>query len=79
MFGNKKGDEINKGAEQNYAEQKHEKSYTEYIEGAYGSSELASERRPIIPGARTLLIVGLIVIVAVPIALTWKALKCAIL
>ncbi|GAB5038653.1 type IV secrection system protein TrwE [Bartonella henselae] len=75
MFDNKKGDEINKGAEQNYAEQKHEKNYTEYIEGAYGSSELASERRPIIPGARTLLIVGLIVIVAVPIALTWKALK----
>ncbi|KEC55955.1 type IV secretion system protein VirB10 [Bartonella koehlerae] len=75
MFGNKKGDEINKGAEQNYAEQKHEKNYSKYIEGAYGSSELASERRPTVPGARTLLIVGLIVIVAVPIALSWKAFK----
>ncbi|WP_375669363.1 TrbI/VirB10 family protein, partial [Bartonella sp. MR168JLCBS] len=65
---NKKGDEINTGAEQNYTEHKH-------IEGAYGSSELDSERRPIVPGARTLLIVGLIVIVALPIALSWKALK----
>ncbi|WP_042995513.1 type IV secretion system protein VirB10 [Bartonella quintana] len=68
MFDNKKGDEINTGAEQNYTEHKH-------IEGAYGSSELDSERRPIVPGARTLLIVGLIVIVALPIALSWKALK----
>ncbi|EJF76427.1 hypothetical protein ME7_00971 [Bartonella birtlesii LL-WM9] len=68
MFDNKKGDEINKNAERGYAEQKH-------IEGAYGSSELGLERRPIIPGARALLMVGLIVIIAVPIALTWKALK----
>ncbi|WP_409361225.1 type IV secretion system protein VirB10 [Bartonella heixiaziensis] len=68
MFGNKKGDENNTGAELDYAEQK-------YIEDAYGSSELGTERRPIIPGARALLMVGLIVIVAVPIALTWKALK----
>ncbi|MGF7157944.1 type IV secretion system protein VirB10 [Bartonella heixiaziensis] len=68
MFGNKKGDENNTGAELDYAEQK-------YIENAYGSSELGTERRPIIPGARALLMVGLIVIVAVPIALTWKALK----
>ncbi|GAA5096067.1 type IV secretion system protein VirB10 [Bartonella acomydis] len=68
MFGDKKGDEINKNTERDYAEQKH-------IEGAYGSSELGIERRPKIPGARALLIVGLIVIIAVPIALTWKALK----
>ncbi|EJF80485.1 type IV secretion system protein VirB10 [Bartonella doshiae] len=68
MFENKKGDEINKSAKLDYTEQKH-------IEGAYGSSELGLERRPTIPGARALLMVGLIVIVAVPIALTWKALK----
>ncbi|MBB5073635.1 type IV secretion system protein VirB10 [Bartonella callosciuri] len=68
MFDNKKGDEINKGAKLDYDEQKH-------LEDAYGSSELGLERRPTIPGARALLIVGLIVIVAVPIALTWKALK----
>ncbi|GAA5111664.1 type IV secretion system protein VirB10 [Bartonella jaculi] len=68
MFGNKKGDEINTGTELDYAEQEH-------IEGAYGSSELGKERRPTIPGARALLMVGLIVIIAVPIALTWKALK----
>lgn len=68
MFGDKKGDEINKNAELGYTEQKH-------IEGAYGSSELGLERRPTIPGARALLMVGLIVIIAVPIALTWKALK----
>lgn len=68
MFGDKKGDEINKHAEPDYTEQKH-------IEGAYGSSELGLERRPTIPGARALLMVGLIVIIAVPIALTWKALK----
>ncbi|WP_406604540.1 type IV secretion system protein VirB10 [Bartonella gliris] len=68
MFGNKKGDEINIDTEMDYAEQKH-------IENAYGSSELGSERRPTIPGARTLLIVGIIVIVTIPIALTWKALK----
>ncbi|USP03662.1 type IV secretion system protein VirB10 [Bartonella taylorii] len=68
MFDNKKGDEINKSAKLDYMEQKH-------IEGAYGSSELGSERRPTIPGARALLMVGLIVIIAVPIALTWKALK----
>ncbi|WP_074381486.1 type IV secretion system protein VirB10 [Bartonella doshiae] len=68
MFENKKGDEINKSAKLDYTEQKH-------IEGAYGSSELGLERRPTIPGARALLMVGLIVVVAVPIALTWKALK----
>ncbi|WP_273719752.1 MULTISPECIES: type IV secretion system protein VirB10 [unclassified Bartonella] len=68
MFGDKKGDEINKNAEPGYIEQKH-------IEGAYGSSELGLERRPTIPGARALLMVGLVVIIAVPIALTWKALK----
>ncbi|WP_208440206.1 type IV secretion system protein VirB10 [Bartonella raoultii] len=68
MFGDKKGDEINKNTELGYTEQTH-------IEGAYGSSELGSERRPTIPGARALLMVGLVVIIAVPIALTWKALK----
>ncbi|WP_208433609.1 type IV secretion system protein VirB10 [Bartonella taylorii] len=68
MFDNKKGDEINKSAKLDYTESKH-------IESAYGSSELGSEPRPTIPGARALLIVGIIVIVAVPIALTWKALK----
>ncbi|WP_273759174.1 type IV secretion system protein VirB10 [Bartonella sp. ML70XJBT.G] len=68
MFGDKKGDEINKNAKLGHTEQKH-------IEGAYGSSELGLERRPTIPGARALLMVGLVVIIAVPIALTWKALK----
>ncbi|WP_273756992.1 type IV secretion system protein VirB10 [Bartonella sp. MM73XJBT] len=68
MFGDKKGDEINKNAEPGYIEQRH-------IEGAYGSSELGLERRPTIPGARALLMIGLVVIIAVPIALTWKALK----
>ncbi|EJF97111.1 type IV secretion system protein VirB10 [Bartonella taylorii] len=68
MFDNKKGDEISKSATLDYTEPKH-------IEGAYGSSELGSEPRPTIPGARALLMVGIIVIVAVPIALTWKALK----
>ncbi|WP_139412524.1 type IV secretion system protein VirB10 [Bartonella mastomydis] len=66
MFDNKEGDE--KGRKLDNIEQKH-------IENAYGSSELGSEHRPTIPGTRALLIVGLIVIVAVPIALTWKALK----
>ncbi|UNF29025.1 type IV secretion system protein VirB10 [Bartonella krasnovii] len=66
MFDNKEGDE--KGRKLDNIEQKH-------IEDAYGSSELDSERRPTIPGTRALLIVGLIVIVAVPIALTWKAFK----
>ncbi|WP_156851647.1 type IV secretion system protein VirB10 [Bartonella refiksaydamii] len=68
MFDNKKGDEINKSVKLDHTEPKH-------IEGAYGSSELGSECRPTIPGARALLIVGLLVIVAIPIALTWKALK----
>ncbi|EJF79140.1 Type IV secretion system protein virB10 [Candidatus Bartonella washoeensis] len=68
MFSNKKGDEINTDVQFNYTDQKH-------IENAYGSSELGSERRPTVPGARTLLIVGLIVIVTIPIALSWKALK----
>ncbi|WP_019221063.1 type IV secretion system protein VirB10 [Bartonella senegalensis] len=77
MFGNKKGDEINRSAKQRYAEQEHGQGYVEQekIEGAYGSSELASERRPIIPGARTFLVLGLIVIVALPIALSLKAFK----
>ncbi|WP_273754057.1 MULTISPECIES: type IV secretion system protein VirB10 [unclassified Bartonella] len=66
MFDNKKGDE--KGRKLDNIEQKH-------IEDAYGSSELGSEQRPKIPGARALLIVGLIIIVTIPIALTWKALK----
>ncbi|WP_142416695.1 type IV secretion system protein VirB10 [Bartonella massiliensis] len=66
MFDNGKGEE--KGRKLDNAEQRH-------VEGAYGSSELGSERRPTIPGARALLMVGLIVIIAVPIALTWKALK----
>ncbi|UTO28317.1 type IV secretion system protein VirB10 [Bartonella harrusi] len=68
MFDNKKGDENNKATELDYPQQKH-------IEGAYGSSELGTERRPTVPGARALLMVGLVVVVAVPIALTWKALK----
>ncbi|UNE54106.1 type IV secretion system protein VirB10 [Bartonella machadoae] len=68
MFDNKKGDENNKATELDYTQQKH-------IEGAYGSSELGKERRPTVPGARVLLMVGLAVVVAVPIALTWKALK----
>ncbi|WP_144752460.1 MULTISPECIES: type IV secretion system protein VirB10 [Bartonella] len=66
MFDNKEGDE--KGRKLDNIEQKH-------IEDAYGSSELGSEHRPTIPGTRALLIVGLVVIVAVPIALTWKAFK----
>ncbi|CAK02498.1 type IV secretion system protein VirB10 [Bartonella tribocorum] len=66
MFDNKEGDE--KGKKLDNIEQKH-------IENAYESSELGSEHRPTIPGTRVLLIVGLIVIVAVPIALTWKAFK----
>ncbi|MCZ2157901.1 type IV secretion system protein VirB10 [Bartonella sp. 220] len=68
MFNNKKGDENKKSGKLDDIEQKH-------IEGAYGSSELSAERRPTVPGARALLMVGLVVIVAVPIALTWKALK----
>ncbi|QEE08233.1 TrwE protein [Bartonella kosoyi] len=66
MFDNKEGDE--KGRKLDNIEQKH-------IEDDYGSSELGSDHRPTIPGTRVLLIVGLIVIVAVPIALTWKAFK----
>ncbi|WP_455465988.1 type IV secretion system protein VirB10 [Bartonella sp. B39] len=68
MFDDKKGDDINKGAELNYTEQEH-------IEGAYGSSELILERRPTIPGARILFMIGFIIIIIIPIALTWKALK----
>ncbi|WP_375677044.1 type IV secretion system protein VirB10 [Bartonella sp. AP88XZML] len=66
MFDNKEGE--GKGTKLDNVEQKH-------IEGAYGGSELGSERRPTIPGTRALLMVGLIVIVAIPIALTWKAFK----
>ncbi|WP_273790053.1 MULTISPECIES: type IV secretion system protein VirB10 [unclassified Bartonella] len=64
MFDNKEGE--GKGTKLDNVEQKH-------IEGAYGGSELGSERRPTIPGTRALLVVGLIVIVTIPIALTWKA------
>ncbi|EJF87073.1 type IV secretion system protein VirB10 [Bartonella rattimassiliensis] len=66
MFGNEKGEEKSKKLDN--VEQKH-------IEDAYGSSELGLERRPKIPGTRALLIVGLIVIIAIPIALTWKAFR----
>ncbi|WP_455478864.1 type IV secretion system protein VirB10 [Bartonella sp. B10] len=68
MFDNKKGDEVNTGAKLDCVEEKH-------IEGAYGSSELGLEHRPTIPGARALLIVGLVIVVAVPVILSWKALK----
>lgn len=66
MFDNEKGER--KRTKLDNAEQKH-------VEGEYGGSELGSERRPTIPGARALLMVGLIVIIAVPIVLTWKAFK----
>ncbi|PIT70580.1 type IV secretion system protein VirB10 [Bartonella tribocorum] len=66
MFDNKEGDEKNRKLDD--IEQEH-------TEDAYGNSELGSEYRPRIPGARALLMVGLIVIIAVPIALTWKAFK----
>ncbi|WP_336287792.1 type IV secretion system protein VirB10 [Bartonella sp. CB60] len=68
MFGNKKGDEINAGEKLDDVEQKQ-------IEGAYGSSELRLERRPIIPGMRVLLMVGFIAIMIVPVALSWRAFK----
>ncbi|MET3559410.1 type IV secretion system protein VirB10 [Bartonella japonica] len=68
MFDRQKGDGIEKGEELVHPESRR-------IEGAYGSSELSSERRSTIPGARALLMVGLVVIIGVPIALTWKALK----
>ncbi|EJF74684.1 type IV secretion system protein VirB10 [Bartonella alsatica] len=68
MFGSKKGDENKRNAELGYSEKKH-------IEDAYGSSELGLERRPTIPGARALLMVGIIGIIAIPIALSWKAFK----
>ncbi|WP_455476505.1 type IV secretion system protein VirB10 [Bartonella sp. B17] len=68
MFGSKKGDEINIDTKLNNTEQRH-------IEGAYGSSELDLERRPKIPGVRALLFVGTIVIIAIPVMLSWKALK----
>ncbi|WP_336279100.1 type IV secretion system protein VirB10 [Bartonella sp. CB175] len=68
MFCSKKGDEVNTGENLNYAEQIS-------IEGDYGKSELDVERRPTIPGMRVLLIVGIVIIVAVPVALSWKALK----
>lgn len=66
MFDNGNGE--GKRAKLDNAEQKH-------VEGAYEGSELGSERRPKIPGTRALLMVGLIVIIAVPIALSWKAFK----
>ncbi|WP_039758833.1 type IV secretion system protein VirB10 [Bartonella queenslandensis] len=66
MFDNENGE--GKRTKLDNAEQKH-------IEGAYGGSELGSERRPTIPGARALLMIGLIVVIALPIALSWKALK----
>lgn len=66
MFGRKKGDVIDAGAELERAEQ-------ERIEGEYGASELASERRPHTPGARTLLMVLLCVIAVVLVTLSYKA------
>ncbi|WP_019222935.1 type IV secretion system protein VirB10 [Bartonella rattaustraliani] len=68
MFDRRKGDGIEKDKKLDHSEQSG-------IESAYGSSELGSERRPTIPGARALLIVGLVVVIAIPITLTWKALK----
>ncbi|BDB51382.1 TrwE protein [Enterobacter hormaechei subsp. steigerwaltii] len=68
MFGRKKGDVIDAGAELERAEQ-------ERIEGEYGASELASERRPHTPGARTLLMVLLCVIAVVLVTLSYKAYK----
>ncbi|WP_332060076.1 type IV secretion system protein VirB10 [Bartonella sp. CB74] len=68
MFDNKKGDEINTGATLDDVEQKQ-------IEGAYGSSELRLERRPMIPGMRVLLIVGFIAIIIISAALSWRAFK----
>lgn len=68
MFGRKKGDVIDAGAELDRADQ-------ERIEGEYGESELASERRPHTPGARTMLLVLLCVVAAVLVTLSYKAYK----
>ncbi|WP_455481900.1 type IV secretion system protein VirB10 [Bartonella sp. B35(2025)] len=78
MFDNKKGDEIDTGVKLDYAEKQYidgDCAEEQHIENAYGISELGSERRQTIPGARALLIVGLVAIVAIPVALSWKALK----
>ncbi|EBC1886516.1 TrwE protein [Salmonella enterica] len=69
MFGrNRKGDVIDAGAELERAEQ-------DRIDGEFGASELASERRPATPGARTLLMISLIAIAAVLVTLSYKAYK----
>ncbi|EFN4685936.1 TrbI/VirB10 family protein [Escherichia coli] len=66
MFRRKKGDVIDAGVELDRAEQ-------ERIEGEFGASELASERRPHTPGARTLLMVLLCVVAVVLVTLSYKA------
>lgn len=69
MFGRKgKGDVIDAGAELDRAEQ-------ERIEGEFAGSELASERKPTTPGARTLFMVALVAIAAVLVTLSYKAWK----
>ncbi|AGF75079.1 TrwE protein [Bartonella australis AUST/NH1] len=68
MFGREKGDEINTGEKPDHTD-------TRYIEGDYGSSELNSEHRPTMPGSRALLVVVLVAIIAIPVALSWKALS----
>lgn len=66
MFGRKKGDVIDAGAELDRADEQR-------IEGEFGGSELASERRPAQPGARTLLMVLLFAVLAVLVTLSYKA------
>lgn len=66
MFGKKEGEEINEGAGLSHTDQ-------QCAEGGYGSSELGSERRPIVRGARMFLIVVLVVVVAIPVILSLKA------
>ncbi|EIJ6113769.1 type IV secretion system protein VirB10 [Salmonella enterica] len=66
MFGRKKGDVIDAGAELDRAEQ-------ERIDGEFRGSDLASERRPATPGARTLMMVALVAIAAVLVTLSYKA------
>ncbi|MCZ2203599.1 type IV secretion system protein VirB10 [Bartonella sp. A05] len=68
MFGDKKGDEINTGLELDHVEPQH-------IVGDYGNSKLDSESRPVIPGARILLLIMLIAVIVVSAGLTWKAWK----
>lgn len=66
MVGDKKGDEINTGPELDYVEPQH-------IIGDYGDSKLDSERRPVVPGARVLLLVMLVAVILVSAGLIWKA------